>query len=272
MASKETALVPVNDYSVMQVDPEMMQDLLAENLQGESLSMWDLTKINVPTGGQTKWVVQNIDGSEDYLDYIEGIILDHKINRSYWKGAETGNNSPDGSPPDCSSPDGKRGFGDPGVGTPLYTYPDGESGPPAFDCSACPLSQFGSGRNGGQACKMTRPIFILRSTDMLPALIVAPPTSLNHVRNYFLDLFKAGKHFAGVVTRIGLVKESNANFTFSRLNFQMAGPLDGGQAEFMKAYGAQIRNTFSNEGARPLVTSNPATSDDDESDETEIPF
>lgn len=267
MASKETALAKVEDFAIMQMDTETMGELLEDNLQGEALNQSDLRRVPVPTAGGTKWIVPNIDGEDEYTDEIVGIILTHGVNRSYWEDP----NNPDGSPPICSSPDGKRGFGNPQVEVPLYTYPEGKDGPPAYSCDLCPHAQWDSGRNGGMRCRMTRPLYILRKDDVLPILIQAPPASLTSVKRYMSELLQIGKRFSAVVTHVKL-ERVDGNPAYSRIKLVKGENLSADQAQFFRAYGNKIAEIFSGSGIRPLQGEVNVTSDDDEHDESEVPF
>jgi hypothetical protein len=71
--------------------------------------------------------------------------------------------------PNCYSTDGIK--------------PDGGDKIQSEMCVACPLNQFGSGRDGkGKACRNTRRLLFLPDDAVIPVVLVAPPTSVGKKR------------------------------------------------------------------------------------------
>jgi hypothetical protein len=166
-APKGTELVPFNEYSVAKVNATDLMEILQENVGG-AITEFDLQRAKVPTGGMTAWVLPSLDGEDEIVQHIDGVIVYHREPRAFWKQSidEGGGNNP----PDCSSVDGKLGVGDPGG-----------------ECSVCPMAEWGSkdhGESRGQACKQMKLIFLLRPESLLPMALFLPPTSIRPVRQY----------------------------------------------------------------------------------------
>jgi len=178
--------------------------LVAENLDGEDLSPWDLDTIKVPGSGGTAWTVETLTGDETFKE-LDVIIVHQKLVRSYW--AEGLEESGGGSSPDCFSQDSIAGIGDPGG-----------------DCHGCPMAEFGSADKGsGQACKQMRQLFVLRPGSMLPTVVTIPPSSLKNAKKFLLRLASQGSSYRDVVTRLTLEKDKNeAGIVFARVTFAVA--------------------------------------------------
>lgn len=190
-----------------------MQILKANLGLAGKLTVSDLTKITIPSGGGTAWQMPNPigGGKPKNVDAIECVIIAFKDQKAFWK--ESIDDSGGGTPPNCRSVDMVHGIGDPGGfcdgGTDLQPEP-------------CPFNVFGSakeGEAGGKACKDLRFLFILEGKSRIPKLIIVPPTSLKSMRRYFLDL--AGQeipHYA-VITRLELEPDKNATgIKYSRIS------------------------------------------------------
>src|SRR5512144_1606913 len=109
--SKSTELVPFTEYSVAKVNAHDLMEVLEENVGG-TITEFDLQRAKVPTGGMTAWVLPSLDGEDEIVNYIDGVLVYHREPRAYWEHAidEGGGNNP----PDCRSVDGKIGVGNPG--------------------------------------------------------------------------------------------------------------------------------------------------------------
>jgi hypothetical protein len=98
---------------------------------------------------------------------VRGYVVHWFQARAWWK---QGYKSSENNPPDCSSPD-------------MITPKPGDNRQ-AKTCFDCPMSQFGSGRDGsGQACKVTTFLFLLNPEFGNPpvAALLAPPSSIRNV-------------------------------------------------------------------------------------------
>lgn len=208
-------------YALLEFNPGEIRDIIRDNIGAGGFQVSDLPRIKVPTGGATQWEVPTLDGEPEYQKAIEGVIVLHRDTRAYWLKQE----STDGSPPDCSSPDGFEGQGNPGG-----------------DCTRCPLAQFGSGRDGRQACKAMRQLFIIRPSDILPVVLNVPPGSLKTFRRYLTALISSRTSVYSVVTRLTLHREkSGAGQEFAQIDAAVAAHLLPEDAARFRALGEQLR-------------------------------
>jgi hypothetical protein len=186
----------LRDYRLF--DPAAMA-IYKENLCGEAIEMNDLTRIKVPAGGATSWAIPNIEGDEDMVKEIQGIIIHSRITRAYWRDEYSGARAK----PDCSSEDGITGRGCPGG-----------------LCSLCPMAQWESSPRGDgtQACKKIQLLFICLPGNNLPSIIPVPPGSLKSVRSYFSGLANKDIRYSECVTSLRLAKvENRAGIAFSQV-------------------------------------------------------
>lgn len=201
-----------------------IQELLEDNLEGESLSPFDLERITLPAGGATTWAVPTIDGEKDVKD-LKAVIIMPQSSRSFWKEELTG----EGTPPDCSSEDMIQGVGDPGG-----------------LCASCQYNQFGSGKQGtGKACKETKNLFILLEGSRLPYVLQVPPTSLKSYKKYMGQLTGTGKSVNAVVTSFTIEKtKSGSGFSYGKIIFRPAGELTQEQVTVVKQYRQMFKGFF----------------------------
>lgn len=221
----EKALVPMAEYTALTIRGDELRQVLADNLGPRGIRPLDLDRVRVPAGGGLTWLVPSLSGDEE-AKAIEGIVIYWKEPRAYWQtGLDQGGG---GTPPDCSSDDGIIGVGTPGG------Y-----------CASCPSAEWGSSPKGarGQACKQMRFIFLIRPDDMLPLLLVAPPTSIKAISKYFLRLVGKGYPHYGVVSRFTLERAQNATgIAYSRITASLMpnGILDEPTRAAVKAYADAI--------------------------------
>lgn len=211
-------------YAIMETDPKEVAEIIKTNTGGQ-LTEFDLDRIKVPSGGAIQFVVPSLTGDE-YVKEIECVIVHMTKPRGYWKVGfdESGG----GTPPDCSSPDGVAGQGTPGG-----------------SCVECPLAQFGSDSKGrGQACKQMNCLYILRKDDILPTIVVAPPTSLAGVRKYMLRLANKRAPFYGVLTKLTLKENKNADgIKYAEIVCTAAGAVSAEQIAKLKVFNSFMAST-----------------------------
>lgn len=199
MAKKDEYLPAVlTEATFPALNPETsanIAEVIQENL-GDDFSLQDLERIKFPSGGMTLWTVQTVDG-EKHLETLAGIVVAKKGTRQYWKNPFSGG----GTPPDCVSLDLVRGRG-------LHE---------GVPCKDCLLSKYGSAvdQNGkakkGQACKEVLNTLIILEGQLLPSLVVFPPTSLKTLKQYYVKMSSSGSKFYGAVTEFRLKKLKNAD-------------------------------------------------------------
>lgn len=246
MASKELVKF-TEQYPALAPDGEM-RELIDETLSaGGGITPFDLEALKIPGAGGKTWEVTDENGKVSGVADVEGIIVMQRNVRSYWRTPfdEGGG----GTPPDCSSEDSITGRG--------VRFDDDSAGP--HDCSSCPLSQFGSDRNGkGQACTQRRQLFLLTEGTMLPTLLSLPPSSLAGSKRYLLSLLNRRTSFMGVITGFGLEKVEGAQ-PYSRVLFRQVRKLEDAELQAVKSYASVLAPIL----AATPVTAGVANDDDD---------
>ncbi len=217
-----------------------LQRIITENLGVGQLSLGDLTRIKMPSGGQLQFEIPSVVSDQPkYTPQIEGVIIAHRLGRSFWW--ESIDKTGGGSPPDCMSHDMKHGLGN----------PVNDDNQPSKDnlgylCETCAWNQWGSGSedgdpNGPKACKEIHFLFIMEGKSQLPKVLVVPPTSLKPVKQYMLGMVNENYAFHQVITRISLKKStSKKNITYGELVLTMAAELNDDEAVAAASMSAAI--------------------------------
>lgn len=220
--ANELTVIDTTKYTLVNTEQGRLQNAIAANLGGETISPTDLDRAKVPTGGGTSWTIPGVSGDETTKEIV-GVIVFSKMVKAYWP--EAGSNNP----PQCSSKDGRIGIGDPGG-----------------DCATCPFSQWGSKQGSkGKACKDSRLLFIMRPEDALPLVVSVPPSSLNAVKKYLLRLTAKWLPFHAVMTRLSLEIDKTAEgVKYSKIVPSAAGVLTPEHAEKFFEFGQSLRSIF----------------------------
>jgi hypothetical protein len=233
-----TDLVPLEDYSIVQKGQAGIQ-LLKETLDGQEVSEFNLGRVKIPAGGGTTWEVPTLTGF-DPVKELQGVVVFYKNSRSYWEGAYEGGNEP----PDCSAADAKHATSNGDVEIPAVV--DSESG--KLLCDTCRFSEWGSSETGsgrGQACKLTRQLFLIVPDRMLPLVVSLPPTSLKRASAYFLTLADYSKDYKRILTKIQLEKVAGQGVPdYSVATFQAGEDLEPEVADLMAGYAEALRPHF----------------------------
>ena len=197
---------------------------LAEALTSE-LGGMDISfdRVSIPAaGGQAFEVPGEMPGETDMVKEFSGVILFHHPMFTYYRERFSGGNNA----PDCGSYDGNIGVGNPG-------------GP----CATCPLNQFGSGENGGKACKNKRRIYVLREGELIPILLVLPTGSMKEFSVYIKRLLAKGKKSNSVVTTFSLKKVTNASgIAYSQAQFAVERFLTAEEMPFVQQMSDQVKS------------------------------
>lgn len=239
MESKEIAASEPGKYLALNHSTAEIQAVITENLAGQEVSERDLIRLKVPAGGAVSWEVEDPLEGVRSIKEICGIIVHKKQTRAYWPLSL--DDSGDGSPPACSSPDAIVGYGKQWA---TSSDPDGDGEPKSLRCSDCPLSQFNSGKNGGQACQEKGQWYLLQQTGLLPIVATLPAMSLAPAKKYMLALAGAGIRFDQVATRLSLRKETKGSNSYAVVVPTMAHRLDPESAERARAYSTALRPVF----------------------------
>lgn len=231
-----------DQFAIFTSEAAEVQEVLADNLAGSSLSQWDLRRVSVPAGKSQAWTVPGLEG-ETVSATIEGVIIYFRDGRSYWPGEYEGGNAP----PACSSDNSITGIG--------RRWEDDNAEEPHL-CQTCPFAVFGSNARGtgGQACKQTRSLFIVREHDFIPIVVSVPPSSLKAAKQYFIGLAGAGLRYHGVVTRLGLETTKNAGgIAYPLITFSVASRLTPEQKAVTAMLNAQIRPAIEGQALDPSL-------------------
>lgn len=246
----DVATIDASRYPIMSPQVDVIAALRAN--VGQSLGVFDLDRVKIPTGGQQFWSVETLEGEAEAVKSLDGIVVAWTDPRAFWKekfGSSGGNN-----PPDCSSDDGVIGMGDPG-------------GP----CMRCPNAAFGTAVNDkgeptdGQACKQMRLILLVRPGELLPTAVWLPPTSLKPIKKLFLKLTSQGKKFTDVELGFTLaVQQNKGGVDFSVAIPRVLRILEEGERIVVTEYAAAIAGVLSNvQMTRSDVVDGPGTGLDD---------
>jgi len=261
---KDDALsVPGEAYPLAVMEPGAALDIatIAAELGEDAgtLGQTLFTRVKMPSGGSPAFEIENPDDPSDpeVAKTITGVIVAHQAVNVYWSKPmeETGG----GTSPDCSSPDGVTGHGDRGVNEVTGEVDDAQL---PHDCASCWLNEFGSAADGGKACKNVRNLYVLRAGDLLPLLLPLPPTSLKAWRTFAVkSLMARGRHWTGVVTRIGLeAAQSASGIKYSRATFALEALPGGGyelpreQQAWLKEYGVGLLAVVTDDPSALAVT------------------
>ncbi len=228
----ETALaVSTSSFAIMNSELSF-KDIITENLGGSAFSVFDLDTIKVPTAGGTSWEIPTLEGTES-TKTLEGVIVGKRTVRSFFNKPFDGS----GEPPLCASQDGEIGYGDP--------LEKGMSERRA--CSNCPMNQWGSDPKGGKgkACTEKLMLFVLRETEMLPSVVVIPPSSLKVMSKYFLRLAGKGRVYHSVITSLALAKVKNATgIAYAEVVPSVAGELSAQESAATRSYHESLSSLF----------------------------
>jgi hypothetical protein len=230
-------LIPLSEYSVIQKGQAGV-DLLRETLEGQDVGEFDLARVNIPAGGGTSWEVPTLNGTEP-AKTLQGVVVFYKNSRSYWEDAYAGGNEP----PDCSATDAKHAKASEEVEIPAAIDEQGR-----LLCDTCKFAEWGTSETGsgrGQACKLTRQLFMIVPDRMLPLVVSLPPTSLKRASAYFLTLADYSKDYKRLVTNIGLEKTSGKDVPdYSVATFTAGDDIPDEVAAIVAEYADALRPHF----------------------------
>ena len=210
-------MLPASSYTAL-------KDFNLAEAMNDELSGMDVSfdRVTIPAAGGTAFELPGeLPGETEAAKEFSGVILYHHPLFTYYRERFTGGNNA----PDCGSYDGVTGVGEPGG-----------------CCAHCPLNQFGSGENGGKACKNKRRIYILREGELIPILLTLPTGSMKAFAVYVKRLLAKGKKTSGVVTRFSLQKVQNAGgIAYSQAQFAVARLLTEEELPYIAAMAEQVK-------------------------------
>jgi hypothetical protein len=200
------------------------QEIINNLAEGEKLSLADLTKVTVPTGGGLAWTVEKLNGQESIKELI-GIILSQALPRSLY--ASTFEESGGQEPAICLSNDSITGHLN-SEALPNGEFPEKlvKIGNPTGHCESCPFAQWGTKLKAdgnfvrGQMCQQRRVLLFLTPETSMPLLVSIPAGGLKNAKRYLVGLQAVGLKQWQIITNIGLMSDKNAEgIKFSRPTF-----------------------------------------------------
>lgn len=256
---EELATFDPGRFAIAHVESAELNDLLQENLANEDLSPIDFDRIRVPSGGGVAWEIIGENGEPEPAKNVSGVIAYQHTARTYWReGLDEGAGA---KPPDCYSNDGRTGYGDIGLN---------DGGTRA--CISCPLNQWGSDDSGaGKACRENRILYLLRENELLPTLIVVPPTSLRNFKRYLLRLTSRRVPYHSVVSEFELDKaQSGQGITYSQIKFSQGPRVPQDLAEKIQAYSNMLESLVATTSGPDIGATVAAAVDVEEEAEKEV--
>ncbi len=232
-------MITANSYTAL--EGFNLANALSEEMVGMNVTF---DRVTIPAAGGTVFEVPGaLPGETDTVKDFSGVILFHHPLFSYYHEKYVGGSNP----PDCGSYNGLTGVGDPGGA-----------------CASCPLNQFGSGENGGKACKNKRRIFILREGEMIPLLLTLPTGSMKEFGIYIKRLLGKGRKSSSVLTRFSLKKAVNAGgIAYSQAQFSVDRALTDEEVPLILSMAEQVKQYASRvayeEGPAPGEVIDPET-------------
>lgn len=221
-----TALAVTEEKFPALADGGNFLEAVRANLAGEPITPADLTRIKMPSGGATFWLIPTVDGEES-AKALEGIIVHTCKRRAFWPTAKI-----TGEPPMCASSDCIVGIGEPGG-----------------LCKTCLYNVFGTAQQEdgtpgrGKACKERRLVFLLREGRHLPDVVDASPGSLKRLRQWLLQL--APMKYCQVVTRLELEADTSRDgWPFARIKLTKLAELPPDAAEKILRYAQSLQELF----------------------------
>ncbi len=250
MATKNTEIAKIEEKQggfALALTGNDFAEIVAEEMEGLGAMTYDVVKI--PSGGITAFEVPCADSEDvELVKDIECVIVDHHSVNTYWIG-EMGDD--ENKAPDCVALDGKTGF---------------RANGGCQECATCPYNEWGSGKNGGKACKNTHRLYLLRDGSVMPMMLQLPPSSIKNFKNYLSKkILMSGQRPADVVTSIGLDREQNSGgIKYSVATFKKVRALNDSE----KAAVAQISATL--KAMRKAAAQAPIAQHDAEPSDTEF--
>lgn len=240
-------------YLALSRDTTEIREMIEDTLAGQDVSEFDLPRLKVPSGGATAWEMDDPVHGVQSLRELRGVIVHTGQTRTWWP-TSLDDEDGGGGQPSCSSRDAKTGIGWIDA-TPANPRPD--TPPRQTLCATCPHSQWGSGKNGGQACQLKGQWFLLQEGSFLPIIVTLPAMSLKPARKYLLGLIGAGMHPSSVETVITLTAEKRGSNKFAVVTPKLGEKLDPDTAQRARAYGALLKPLFERQATQETGTDEP---------------
>jgi len=233
---KALAVIDASVFPALR-DDSGVSEAMAANLPDAALRESDLTRVPIPSGGSTTWVIPSITG-ETTAKTIDGILAVVVPRGVLWPTEEPA----EGTLPVLVTHDLKTAHAVNLEGVDSALLKDVEScrnEDGSYSWLKLPQNEWGSGKGGrGKCCKEQRVIYLLTKEQAMPIVIVVAPGSLKGWQGFLVGLTTAGiPHYRAVVS-FGLEADKNpAGIPFARIVPKLVGVLD-------KDAGEAIRKKF----------------------------
>lgn len=240
MATAELSVKTV-DYPALSNDSRQMQ-IIAANLEGESMQETDLVRVKTPSGGSTQWAVE-VDGNLTMTDEIVGLLVGVGKRGVLWPEEDPSELRPVIVTNDLQV--GYRVSDDLGSIRPeaLERYRIGDRKYDWVALSNGPEFGYGAGRGKGKRCKEARVLAILRQGETWPVLVTVGPGSLRNIIP-FLKRLPVFPHEAVVSLKLTKAKSSGGQ-PYSQIVPRLAGTITPEQGEVARrVYADPIRAMF----------------------------
>jgi hypothetical protein len=262
---KSSQIAPVSGLTIDHFPA--LQDQPINNLAaGETLSLSDLMRVKIPTGGIIQWVIDAVDGQQ-VLPKLEGVILAQALIRTLYGKPfeETGGMEP----PICFSANSLTAKWNRSM-----PYPDNlhQFGVPTENCLQCPLAQWGTrpknGNNAngrGMACQQRRIFLLMTLESQMPLLVTIPTSGLKVAKQYLIGLQALGLEHWQVLTSISLIEAKNADgIKYAKPQFLLLEKLPATVVQAVKRYKQTLEQQISTlqfAASYPVLTADAANSE-----------
>lgn len=202
-------IVPANTYLAL-ADGGDIAEAMAANMGDAGFRESDLTRVTIPTGGSTTWIIPGLL-QDEATPTIEGALVYQTVRGLLWAGDEP----EEGALPVLISND-LRTARIVASDVPQHILDLIEvariEGTATYDWTKLPQNEWGSGKNGqGKACKEQRVLFILRASEPLPLIVAIQPGSLKNWQQFIVSLTKAGIPYFRAIVSLSLEKAKSAS-------------------------------------------------------------
>lgn len=208
---KSTALAAIDtgSYLALQKGGAIAEAMAANLGEGAAFRESDLTRVPIPTGGSTTWLVPNITGDKA-VKSVEGILVHQCVRGLLWASEEP----EESSLPLLVSHDLKtaRLLATDSVDQKILDrIAPAKLADGSYDWAKLPQNEWGSGKNGsGKAAKEQRVLYVLAQDEPLPLVVIIQPGSLKGWQQFIVALTKAGIPFYRAVISLTLEKATAA--------------------------------------------------------------
>lgn len=213
-------------YEVFRASAQDIENLLSE-LQG--ISVQDLDRVKIPSGGSLFFEVPGTDGPAPTKS-LTGIILAKSEQRVMWITKLSDRDGGGAKPPDCSSKDSFVGHG---------KRWDDDDETSAHDCLTCPLAKYPGN------CKPVLLVFLLQRESLLPLVLVLPRMSIKETKQYLLRL--TAKKISGMALETEFVLEkakSQEGIEYARAVPRSGRRLTGSEIQSLGQLAAGLKRVF----------------------------